>query len=196
VGDVAVVAVIVGRCGVEPSAEVLRVAFNAFGVLLLDVGVVAVIAGCVVVSGTWEGDSHSLLALVAPQAVIPRWDQFVLRRRELMADNAVDIHLLGRSLMVNAVALVTGLLGGFEDVELDPVAADTLRFLLLCEDVNLVTCCVRHLEPLRVFVGVTVLAGLVLDHRQLGDRIRVLEYYLPDVVKALYHVRLVAHMAV
>jgi len=115
---------------VEPPAEVLRVAFNAFGVLLLDVGVVAVIAGCVFVSGTWEGDSHSLLALVAPQAVIPRWDQFVLRRRELMADNAVDIHLLGRSLMVNAVALVAGLLWGLEDVELDAMAADTLRFLI------------------------------------------------------------------
>ena len=185
VGDVAVIAVIVSRYGVEPSAEVLRVALYAFGVLLLEVGVVAVNAGCVVVSTIWEGDSHSLLALVALQAVIPRGDQFVLRCRELMADSAVDVHLLARSFVAEAVALVARLLWGFEDVELDPMAANTLWLLLLREDVNLVTCCVRHLEPLRVFTGVAVLAGLVLDHRQFGDRIRVLEYYLPDVVEAL-----------
>ena len=184
-GDVAVIAIIVGRYGVEPSAEVLRVTLYAFGVLLLEVGVVAVNAGCVVVSTIWEGDSHSLLALVALQAVIPRGDQFVLRCRELMADSAVDVHLLARSFVAEAVALVARLLWGFEDVELDPMAANTLWLLLLREDVNLVTCGVRHLEPLRVFTGVAVLAGLVLDHRQFGDRIRVLEYYLPDVVEAL-----------
>lgn len=196
VGDVAVIAVIVGRYSVEPPAEALRVACTTFGVLLLDVGVVAVIAGCVVVSAIWEGDSHSLLALVALQAVIPLGDQFVLRRSELMADRAVDIHHLARFVMVVAVAFVARLLWGFEDVELEPMAAYTLRLLLLREDVNLVTCGVRHLEPLGVIACVTVLAGLVLDHRQFGDRIRVLEYYLPDVVKALDNVRLVAVMAV
>ena len=185
VGDVAVIAVIVSRYGVEPSAEVLRVALYAFGVLLLEVGVVAVDAGCVVVSATREGDAHCLLILVARQAVTTGRDELVLRSRELMADGAVHVHHLARSVMVMAVALVARLLGGFEDVELEAMATDTLRLLLLREDVNLVTCGVCHLEPLRVFTGVAVLAGLVLDHRQFGDRIRVLEYYLPDVVEAL-----------
>lgn len=164
--------------------------------LLLDVGIVAVYAGCVVVGGTWEGDSHGLLAFVAQQAVISLGDKLVLRRRELMADNAVDVHLLGRSLVVDAMALVACLLRGLEDVELEPVAADALRLLILREDVDLVTRSVGHLEPLGVLACVAFLAGLVLYHRQLGDRIRVLEYDLSDVVEALYNVCLVAVMAV
>jgi hypothetical protein len=192
VGDVAVIAVIMSRYGVEAPADSLRVACNTFDVLLLEVGVVTVIAGCVVVSGTWEGDSHSLLLHVAPQAVIPLRDQFVLRRSELMADSAVGIHLLARSFVVMTVALIARLLGGFEDVELDSMAANTLRRLLLREDVNFVTCSSRHLQPLGVIVCVAVLAGLVIDHSHFSDFLWILENHLSNVVQTFHHVRLVA----
>jgi len=109
-GDVAVIAVIVGRYGVKPSAENLSVACDAFNDLILDVRVMTVIAGCVVVGTTWEGDSHILLALVAPQAFSSLGYESVISRCKLMADSAVDIHHLTRSVIIGAVALETRLL--------------------------------------------------------------------------------------
>jgi len=65
------------------------------------------------------------------------------------------------------------------------MTSNTLRLRLLREEVNLMTCCVLHLEQLGVIVCVAFLAESVLDNRRFSDFFRVLEQNLSDVVKAL-----------
>ena len=183
VGDVANGAVCMCRQSVE-STRCLGVADCAFGVLLLDVGVVAVCASRVAVSGVWERDSHDLRTRVAAQAVLPLRDQFVLGRCELMTDRAVGIHHLACNILIMTVAFVTRLLRGLECVELDTVAANASRLLFRVEDVNLMTCSIGHLEPIRVIAGVATFAFLVLDDCNFSDLLGIFEHHLPDVIQA------------
>ena len=183
VGDVANGAVCMCRKSVE-STRCLCVAGCAFGVLLLDVGVVAVYTSRVVVSGAWEGDAHDLRTRVAAQTVLPLGDQLVLGNCELVADRAVDIHHLAGSIKIMTVALVTRLLRGLEYVELDTVAANAFRLLFRVEDVKFMTCSIGHLEPIRVIAGVATFAFLVLDDCNFSDPLGIFEHHLPDVIQA------------
>jgi hypothetical protein len=153
-------------------------------VLLLNVGVVAVCASRVAVSGVWEGDSHDLRTRVAAQTVLPLGDQLVLGHCELMADRAVDTHHLACNILIMTVALVTRLLGGLEYVELDTVAENAFGLLLRVEDVNLMTCSIGHLDPIRVIAGVATFAFPVLDDCNFSDPIGIFENNLPDVIQA------------
>ncbi len=114
------------------------VAGAAFLVLLFFVGVVAVHAWGICVGVGGERDAHSVTGLVAIQAVAPLGDEFVLRDGELMAYDAVSLHVFDRLLIFLSMALLTCLLGRFEDMQLNTVAVDAIRGLVHAEEVYLV----------------------------------------------------------
>ena len=130
-------AVRVRRLRVEPLRGDV-VADTTLRVLLFFVGVVAVHARGIFVSIGGERDAHGVTGLVTIQAVAPLGDEFLLRNSELVAYDTVNVHILGRLQRRVIMALHTGLLGRFEDMQLNAVTVDAIRGLVHAEKVYLV----------------------------------------------------------
>lgn len=169
---------------------------NAFGVLLLNVGIMTFRTCGVCVGFTWESNLHDLFVLMAVHAVLPKGEQVIFLYCKIMANEAVYVHLGFSHHHCFIVAFAARLLWRLEDVKLDSMAVDALGWLGFPKEVNFVPRGIDHLKPVRVFAGVAVLTYLVVDLSRDGDLLGVLCYNLDHVAKALPNARLVAFVTV